>query len=63
MTPVADAPTQTRDALVERLFGAALNFEDICAVYLGDRLGLYGALGDFGSATAATDRITEVRAE
>jgi 2-polyprenyl-3-methyl-5-hydroxy-6-metoxy-1,4-benzoquinol methylase len=51
MTPVADA--HTRDALVERLFGAALNFEDICAVYLGDRLGLYGALADVGSATAA----------
>jgi 2-polyprenyl-3-methyl-5-hydroxy-6-metoxy-1,4-benzoquinol methylase len=53
MTPVADVHTQTRDALVDRLFQAALNFEDICAVYLGDRLGLYGALADLGSATAA----------
>jgi len=53
MTPAADAHTQARDALVERLFHAALNFEDVCGVYLGDRLGLYEALADLGSATAS----------
>lgn len=53
MTLVAAAHTKTRDALVERLFGAALNFEDVCTVYLGDQLGLYAALADLGSATPA----------
>ena len=40
-----------RDALVERLFEAVLGFSDIYAVYLGERLGLYGALRA-GPATA-----------
>lgn len=40
-----------RDALVERLFEAVLGFNDIYAVYLGERLGLYGALRA-GPATA-----------
>jgi 2-polyprenyl-3-methyl-5-hydroxy-6-metoxy-1,4-benzoquinol methylase len=36
--------TERRDALVERLFEAVLGFNDLHAVYLGDRLGLYAAL-------------------
>jgi hypothetical protein len=44
---------QRRDALAERLFGAVLGFFDIHAVELGARLGLYRALADAGSATAA----------
>ena len=36
--------TERRDALVERLFEAVLGFNDLHAVYIGDRLGLYAAL-------------------
>jgi ubiquinone/menaquinone biosynthesis C-methylase UbiE len=36
--------TERRDALVERLFEAVLGFNDLHAVYIGDRLGLYEAL-------------------
>ena len=43
--------TERRDALVERLFEAVLGFNDLYAVYLGDRLGLYAALAE-GAATA-----------
>jgi hypothetical protein len=42
-----------RDALVERLFEAVLGFNDLHMVYLGDRLGLYAALHERGSATPA----------
>ena len=38
------------EALVERLFEAVLGFNDLHAVYLGDRLGLYQAIAD-GAAT------------
>jgi 2-polyprenyl-3-methyl-5-hydroxy-6-metoxy-1,4-benzoquinol methylase len=44
---------QERDAMVERFFRAALDFQDICGVYLGHRLGLYEALGAAGSATSS----------
>lgn len=44
------AAADRRDALVERLFEAVLGFNDLHAVYLGDRLGLYRALAD-GAAT------------
>ena len=40
----AGPDTERRDALVERLFEAVLGFNDLHAVYLGDRLGLYAAL-------------------
>jgi 2-polyprenyl-3-methyl-5-hydroxy-6-metoxy-1,4-benzoquinol methylase len=43
---------EQRDALVERLFGAVLGFNDLHMVYLGDRLGFYQWLADEGSATA-----------
>jgi 2-polyprenyl-3-methyl-5-hydroxy-6-metoxy-1,4-benzoquinol methylase len=46
-------PEQNRDALVERLFGAVLGMSDLYMVYIGNRLGFYGALADSGPATAA----------
>ncbi len=42
-----------RDALVERLFVAAVGAWDLFAVYLGDRLGLYRALAERGPSTSA----------
>jgi hypothetical protein len=42
-----------RDALADRLFGAANATFDLAAVYLGDRLGLFGALADRGPATSS----------
>jgi SAM-dependent methyltransferase len=42
-----------RDALVERLFGAALGAFDLMGVYLGDRLGLYRAMRGAGPLTPA----------
>ena len=42
-----------RDALVERLFTATLGAFDLCAVYVGDRLGLYRALASNGPMTVA----------
>jgi ubiquinone/menaquinone biosynthesis C-methylase UbiE len=47
-TPLAES---RRDALVERLFASTLAAFDLYAVYVGDRLGLYRALGD-GELTA-----------
>ena len=44
--------TASRDALVERLFQAAIATFDLYGVYLGDRLGLYRALADRGPSTA-----------
>ena len=54
----ASPETDRRDALVERLFEAVLGFNDLHAVYIGDRLGLYAALAGGAStppevATAA----------
>jgi len=48
----ASSSTAARDALVERLFEAAVATFDLFSVYLGDRLGLYRALADCGSSTA-----------
>ena len=45
--------TASRDALVERLFQAAIATFDLYGVYLGDRLGLYRALADRGPSTSA----------
>jgi SAM-dependent methyltransferase len=42
-----------RDALVERLFLAALGAWDLLAVYVGDRLGLYRALAERGASTSS----------
>ncbi|HEX7256039.1 MAG TPA: class I SAM-dependent methyltransferase [Gaiellaceae bacterium] len=48
----ATTDTERRDALVERLFEAVLGFNDLLAVYIGDRLGLYAALADGASMPA-----------
>jgi 2-polyprenyl-3-methyl-5-hydroxy-6-metoxy-1,4-benzoquinol methylase len=47
----ADAEAR-RDALVERLFVAAVGTWDVFAVYLGDRLGLYRILARRGPTTS-----------
>ena len=44
---------QSRDALVERLFGAVLGMNDLYMVYVGDRLGFYRTLVNLGTATPA----------
>jgi 2-polyprenyl-3-methyl-5-hydroxy-6-metoxy-1,4-benzoquinol methylase len=49
-TEVGDAQ---RDALAERLFGAALGAYELMTVHLGDRLGYYGALAERGQLTSA----------
>lgn len=56
MTDTA-SPSETgdarRDALVERLFMAAVGAWDVFAVYIGDRLGLYRVLAERGPLTSA----------
>jgi hypothetical protein len=47
-----DSATAGRDALVERLFQAAVATFDLFGVYLGDRLGLFRALAARGPSTA-----------
>lgn len=44
--------TKQRDALVERLFDAAIGMLDVMSVYVGDRLGLYAVLAERSSLTA-----------
>jgi 2-polyprenyl-3-methyl-5-hydroxy-6-metoxy-1,4-benzoquinol methylase len=44
---------ERRDALVERLFGAAIGAFELAGVYLGDRLGLYRALSGAGPVSPA----------
>ena len=46
-------PDARRDALVERLFEAAVGAWDVIALYVGDRLGLYRTLADRGPATSS----------
>jgi SAM-dependent methyltransferase len=46
-------PSERRDALVQRLFGATLGAMDVASVYIGVRLGLYRALRDRGPSSAA----------
>jgi SAM-dependent methyltransferase len=48
----AERDVERRDALVGRLFEAALGTFDVFSVYLGDKLGLYKALDQLGSATS-----------
>lgn len=50
---VARDVEKTPDALVDRLFGASLGMMDLMSVYVGDRLGLYRVLHEWGPATAA----------
>jgi 2-polyprenyl-3-methyl-5-hydroxy-6-metoxy-1,4-benzoquinol methylase len=47
------SPSGSAEALVERLFGAVLGFNEVYMVYIGDRLGLYGALRERGASTPA----------
>jgi SAM-dependent methyltransferase len=48
-----DRDTERRDALVGRLFEAAIGTMEVLCVYVGDRLGLYRALGERGATTTA----------
>ena len=41
------------EALVERLFGAAIDTLEVASVHIGGRLGFYRSLADDGSATSA----------
>jgi Methyltransferase domain/Rv2258c-like winged HTH domain len=50
---VETEPSERRDALVERLFGATLGALDVASVYVGVRLGLYRALRDRGPSSSA----------
>jgi ubiquinone/menaquinone biosynthesis C-methylase UbiE len=52
-TTAATNADARRDALAERLFGAALGAFDLFAVYAGRKLGLYRALADRGALTSA----------
>jgi SAM-dependent methyltransferase len=55
---------ERRDALVGRLFEAAIGTMDVFTVYLGDRLGLYRALDSAGWATSlelASQTLTDER--
>lgn len=45
-------PDQRADALAERLLGQCIASMEVLAVYMGDRLGYYAALGSLGSATS-----------
>jgi 2-polyprenyl-3-methyl-5-hydroxy-6-metoxy-1,4-benzoquinol methylase len=49
----APAAVERRDALAERLFLNAVGAFDLFSVYLGDRLGLYRVLADYGAMTPA----------
>jgi 2-polyprenyl-3-methyl-5-hydroxy-6-metoxy-1,4-benzoquinol methylase len=48
-----EAEEAQRDALAERLFGAALGAYELMTVHLGDRLGYYRALSEDGEVTSA----------
>jgi SAM-dependent methyltransferase len=45
-------PGTATDALVERLFGAALDTLEVASVHIGGRLGFYRSLADDGDATS-----------
>lgn len=51
-TAAHTVPEARRDALVGRLFEAAIGAMDLLSVYLGDRLGLYRALAERGRASS-----------
>ncbi|MET0993837.1 MAG: hypothetical protein ABWY20_07065 [Mycobacterium sp.] len=44
------------DALVERLFGAAIDTLDVASVHIGGRLGFYRSLADDGRASKIVTR-------
>jgi 2-polyprenyl-3-methyl-5-hydroxy-6-metoxy-1,4-benzoquinol methylase len=47
----SELDTERRDALVERIFGAALGTYETLTIYLGERLGFYRALAERGWCT------------
>jgi 2-polyprenyl-3-methyl-5-hydroxy-6-metoxy-1,4-benzoquinol methylase len=51
MTSATEAPKAQTDALVERLFNAAIDTLELASVHVGGRLGFYRALADGGEAT------------
>jgi SAM-dependent methyltransferase len=53
MTSASEAPTAQTEALVERLFNAAIDTLEIASIHMGGRLGFYRALADGGEATPA----------
>ncbi len=54
MSAVAESrPTFSTDAIVERLFNAAIEAMDLLSVYVGDRAGLYSSLAGAGRVTPA----------
>jgi SAM-dependent methyltransferase len=53
MTGATETTTAQTDALVERLFNAAIDTLEIASVHVGGRLGFYRALADGGEATPA----------
>jgi 2-polyprenyl-3-methyl-5-hydroxy-6-metoxy-1,4-benzoquinol methylase len=53
-TLATSTDTAQRDALVARLFEAVIGTMDVFSIYVGDRLGLYRALAELGSATSPT---------
>jgi hypothetical protein len=59
-----NADEAQRDALAERLFGAALGAYELMTVHLGDRLGYYRALAGGGEVTSvelARETMTDER--
>jgi hypothetical protein len=55
------ATTERRDALIERLFGAAVATMDVFSVYIGERLGLYRNLAEHGPSRFQDFRHTNDR--
>ena len=49
---MTEQDTERRDALVGRLFEAAIGTMDVFCVHIGDRLGLYRGLDELGGATS-----------
>src|SRR5262245_50562675 len=52
MTTLTDREAERRDALVGRLFQTFLDTFEAFTIHIGDRLGLYRAVAESGSATA-----------
>ena len=53
MTSSGEAPSAQTDALVERLFAAAIDTLEIASIHVGGKLGFYRALAEGGDATPA----------
>jgi SAM-dependent methyltransferase len=53
MTSTKEAPRAETDALVERLFSAAIDTLEIASIHVGGQLGFYRALAEDGDSTPA----------